>query len=78
MNFLTLSRLILTFVFTTLLISCSNEEQSNISSDVSKSKEILKRYADIHNSGLDYIKSDAQRPRTGSHKNTCMECWKNM
>lgn len=47
--------LIPTFIFTALFISCSSEEQNNISS------ETLKKYANIHNSGLDYIKSDVQR-----------------
>ena len=52
----TLSGLIFVFIIAALFISCSNDEQINISS--LDSKNILQEYANIHNSGLDYIKND--------------------
>lgn len=54
-----LSGLILALFFTALFISCNNEGQSNFSTDVLKTSEILKENGSIHNSGLDYIKNNA-------------------
>lgn len=59
-NFFILPGLILVSIFTFVFIACSNEEQSSISNNILESKEILKKYANVHNSGLDYIKRDAQ------------------
>lgn len=61
----TLSGLIFVFIIAALFISCSNDEQINISS--LDSKNILQEYANIHNSGLDYIKNDVQK----TYKNIC-------
>ncbi len=53
--------LIIAFIFAVVFVSCSNEEQTIIRNNTSTSANILCEYANIHNSGLDYIKSEVQK-----------------
>lgn len=56
-----LTSLILFFNLTVLFTSCSNDCQNYVSTDISKSTKILEKYANIHNSGLDYIKFNVEK-----------------
>ena len=52
---------ILMVVLTIQLVSCSNNEQDEISFNGLQTENILQKYGEQHNLGLDYIKLDAEK-----------------
>lgn len=57
-KFIILLGVALSTLLISLLSSCTNEEQDGITPNYSESENILIEYADAHNLGLDYIKSE--------------------
>lgn len=51
----------LMLVLTAQLVACSNNEQDEISYNGLQTANVLQKYADAHNLGLDYIKLDAEK-----------------
>lgn len=71
-NIVTLHSLLCCFLFSALLVSCGNKELSDANYNLLETEKILKEYANFHNNGLDYMKSDVQSPNVRCTQETLM------
>ena len=63
---------ILISLFSAQLISCDNKEQDEISVSRLEPDNILQKYGSIHNSGLEYIKLNAEKT-SGKYTKSCLD-----
>lgn len=68
-NFSFFIGVILTTTLAVQFVSCNNKEQEETGFDSSVSGKALQEYASIHNSGLEYIKSDMEKTSGAYTKN---------